>query len=170
MTLSKVSYRTVRTPSALPRFLIKQPRLAQPLHPKNPCGGMPAQFRNSIPSENFPAEKDRYVLYVNAVCPWAHRAVIVRSLKGLEDIIDIVEVDNRDSVHGWYFSGRRGPSCDPRYGNRWLKELYLRADPNYKGRITIPILWDKQQGAFDAISEQALTYFQLTIYRDYCEQ
>ncbi|KAF3042161.1 hypothetical protein E8E12_007831 [Didymella heteroderae] len=124
---------------------VAKPRYAQPLHPKSPCGGMPSQFRNAIPSEHFPAEKDRYILYVNAVCPWAHRAVIVRALKGLEDIIDIVEVDARDSVHGWYFSGQRGPSCDPRYGIRWLKELYLRADPGYTGRITIPVLWDKQR-------------------------
>lgn len=107
---------------------------------------MPSQFRNTIPSQQFAAEKDRYILYVNAVCPWAHRAVIVRALKGLEDIIDIVEVDARDQVHGWYFSGQRGPSCDPRYGIRWLKELYLRADPGYTGRITIPVLWDKRTG------------------------
>lgn len=107
---------------------------------------MPSKFRNSIPSEEFPAERDRYVLYVNAVCPWAHRAVIVRALKGLEDIIDVVEVDARDPVHGWWFSGHRGPKCDPIYGFRWLKELYLTADPTYSGRITIPVLWDKQQG------------------------
>ncbi|KAF1933663.1 transferase [Didymella exigua CBS 183.55] len=106
---------------------------------------MPSRFRSVIPSEHFPAETDRYVLYVNAVCPWAHRAVIVRSLKGLEDVVEMVEVDARDPVHGWYFSGRRGPSCDPRYGIRWLKELYLRADPGYAGRITIPVLWDRQR-------------------------
>lgn len=107
---------------------------------------MPSQFRDTIPSERFGPEKDRYVLYVNAVCPWAHRAVIVRALKGLEDIIQILEVDARDPVHGWYFSGRRGPTCDPIYGFRWLKELYLKADPSYTGRITIPVLWDKQRG------------------------
>lgn len=88
------------------------------------------------------------MLYVNAVCPWAHRAVIVRALKGLENIVLIVEVDARDPVHGWYFSGRRGPACDPFYGVRWLKELYLKADPSYTGRITIPVLWDKQHGLF----------------------
>ncbi|KAH6622159.1 transferase [Boeremia exigua] len=121
-------------------------RPSQPLHSKSPCGGMPSRFRSTVPSEQFPAEKDRYVLYVNAVCPWAHRAVIVRALKGLEDIIDVIEIDARDPIHGWFFSGRRGPKCDPVHGFRWLKEFYLIADPTYTGRITIPVLWDKQQG------------------------
>jgi putative glutathione S-transferase len=107
---------------------------------------MPSNFRNTIPSERFPAEKGRYVLYFNHVCPWAHRAIILRALKGLEDIIQLVEIDARDPTHGWYFSGHRGPDKDPVYGVRWLKELYLRADPNYNGRITIPLLWDTQHG------------------------
>jgi putative glutathione S-transferase len=107
---------------------------------------MPSNFRNTIPSERFPAEGGRYVLYFNHVCPWAHRAIILRALKGLEDIIQLVEVDARDPTHGWYFSGHRGPDKDPVYGVRWLKELYLKADPNYNGRITIPLLWDRKQG------------------------
>jgi|TARA_R110002003_G_scaffold48_46_gene4297 putative glutathione S-transferase len=106
---------------------------------------MPSNFRNVIPSERFPSEKNRYVLYFNHVCPWAHRGIIVRALKGLEDVIQVVEVDARDPTHGWYFSGYRGPDKDPIYGVRWLKELYQRADPHYNGRITIPVLWDKQQ-------------------------
>ncbi|KAJ4353687.1 uncharacterized protein N0V89_005417 [Didymosphaeria variabile] len=92
----------------------------------------------------FPAEKDRYVLYINHTCPWCHRAIIVRALKGLGDIVQMVEVDARDPTHGWFFSGFRGPSRDPIYGARWLKELYLKADPQYKGRITLPMLWDKK--------------------------
>ncbi|KAI8940979.1 hypothetical protein NX059_002229 [Plenodomus lindquistii] len=106
---------------------------------------MASTFRGTIPSERFPAEKDRYVLYYNTVCPWAHRAIIVCALKGLEDVIEIVEVDARDPVHGWYFSGHRGPQRDPVSGAKRLKELYLSADPDYKGRITIPVLWDKKQ-------------------------
>lgn len=133
-----------------------QPRYAVPLGTKSLCGGMPSRFRNVIPSEHFPAEKGRYILYINAVCPWAHRAVIIHSLKGLEDIIDIVEVDARDPVHGWYFSGQRGPACDPVYGVRWLKELYLRVDPGYTGRVTVPVLWDKQRGLFDAWTKPAV--------------
>lgn len=109
---------------------------------------MPSRFRNYIPSEYFPAEKDRYVLYVNFCCPWAHRAIIVHALKGLEDIVQLVEVDARDPTHGWYFSGLRGPSRDPIYGVRWMKELYLKADPHYNGRITVPMLWDKKNGGY----------------------
>lgn len=109
-------------------------------------GGTPSRFRNTIPSELFAAERGRYVLYVNSVCPWAHRTMIVWALKGLEDIIQLVEVDARDPRYGWCFSGRRGPERDPTYQFRWLKELYLKAYPDYTGRITIPVLWDKQQG------------------------
>jgi putative glutathione S-transferase len=85
-------------------------------------------------------------LYINYVCPWAHRAIIVRALKKLEDIVELVEVDARDAVHGWYFSGRSGPTEDPFYGFKFLKELYLKADAHYNGRVTIPLLWDKQHG------------------------
>ena len=111
---------------------------------------MPSNFRNTIPSHRFPAESGRYVLYINYVCPWAHRAIIVRALKGLEQTIELVEVDARDPTHGWYFSGSRGPERDPIHGVRWLKELYLKADPQYNGRITVPLLWDKRQSKWSS--------------------
>ncbi|ORX90195.1 transferase, partial [Clohesyomyces aquaticus] len=82
------------------------------------------------------------VLYFNYCCPWAHRTLLVHGLKGLEDIVRLVEVDSRDQVHGWWFSGRRGPDRDPLYGGRFMKDLYQRADPNYNGRVTVPMLWD----------------------------
>ncbi|KAF2128499.1 hypothetical protein P153DRAFT_367625 [Dothidotthia symphoricarpi CBS 119687] len=107
---------------------------------------MPSSYRNLIPSEQFPAEKGRYVLYVNYVCPWAHHTIIVRALKGLGEIIQLVEVDARDPTHGWYFSGHTGPERDPIYGVRWLRELYLKADPQYTGRVSVPLLWDKKHG------------------------
>lgn len=118
---------------------------------------MASSFRHTIPSNRFPAAKGRYLLYVNYVCPWAHRAIIVRVLKRLENIIELVEVDARDAVHGWYFLGRSGPDKDPIYGFKFLKELYLKADANYKGRVTIPLLWDKQHGKFDysSLAEKA---------------
>lgn len=107
----------------------------------------PGRFRHHIPSPQFPAEPDRYVLYVNHCCPWAHRVVIAHGLKGLGSIVQVVEVDGRDPTHGWYFSGRGGrPDRDPVYGVRWLKELYLKADSGYNGRITVPMLFDKKQG------------------------
>ncbi|EOD46329.1 putative glutathione s-transferase protein [Neofusicoccum parvum UCRNP2] len=103
-----------------------------------------SKFRSSIPSAQFPAEGgQRYVLYINYGCPWAHRANIVRTLKGLEDIIQLVDVDDMDQAagKGWFFSGKNGgPDRDP-----YLRELYLKADPQYEGRVTVPTLWDKQQ-------------------------
>lgn len=127
-------------------FSLQQIPYRDTIDGKGQWNRMPSNFRNIIPSERFPPEGGRYILYFNHVCPWAHRAVIIRALKGLEQIIQLVEVDARDPTHGWYFSGRRGPDKDPVYGVRWLKELYLKVDPQYNGRVTIPLLWDSQQG------------------------
>ncbi|KUL81786.1 hypothetical protein ZTR_10617 [Talaromyces verruculosus] len=106
-------------------------------------------FRSSIsrsPTAEFPAEPNRYVLYLNYVCPWAHRANIVRSLKGLEDIIQQVVVGNDLGPEGWYFTGRDGAADkDPLYGGKYLSELYFKANPNYTGRYTVPFLWDKKK-------------------------
>jgi hypothetical protein len=106
----------------------------------------PPSFRNSIPSPQFPVEADRYVLYVNSCCPWAHRTILARALKHLENIILMVEVDARDRQRGWWFSGHRGPERDPLYGFKYLREFYHKADPGYQGRITVPFLWDKTTG------------------------
>lgn len=107
-------------------------------------------FRNFIkadPDSAFPAEKDRYALYIHPGCPWAHRSNLTRSLKGLEDVIQLIMLDSMDPVHGWYFSGTKaGPESDPLYGAKYLREVYLRADANYTGRVTIPMLWDKTNG------------------------
>ncbi|KAL2367087.1 hypothetical protein RJZ57_008576 [Blastomyces gilchristii] len=106
-------------------------------------------FRSSIsrsPTAPFPAERDRYVLYINTGCPWAHRVNIVRSLKGLESIIQLVVLDPRFTADGWYFSGEYGSAdADPLYGFKHLKELYFKADPRYEGRFTVPMLWDKKK-------------------------
>ncbi|KAJ5815252.1 hypothetical protein N7474_007029 [Penicillium riverlandense] len=106
-------------------------------------------FRSSISrsaSAEFPAEKDRYVLYINYGCPWAHRANLVRTLKGLCDIIQMVVLDPELGPDGWFFSGARGSAeRDPLYGFKTLKELYLKADPQYEGRYTVPTLWDKKK-------------------------
>ena len=107
--------------------------------------GMPSRFRNFVSktSPHFPPERDRYVLYYNACCPWAHRTIIAHYLKGLAGIVQLVESDARDPTQGWWFSGWRGPDHCPIYGIRYIKELYLKADPKYNGRITVPLLWDK---------------------------
>ncbi|EFW15714.1 glutathione transferase [Coccidioides posadasii str. Silveira] len=108
-----------------------------------------ASFRSTIsrsPGADFPPAKDRYVLYVTYGCPWAHRANIVRSLKGLEPIIQLAVLDPRMSPEGWQFTGELGSAeKDPIYGFQYLKELYLKADPDYQARYTVPMLWDKQK-------------------------
>ncbi|KAK1760226.1 glutathione S-transferase [Echria macrotheca] len=107
-----------------------------------------SSFRNFIspdPSSQFPAEKGRYALYLAPTCPWAHRTLIVRVLKGLEDIVDLYQLHTTMGPDGWYFSGE-GDSlpADPLYGCKLLKELYKKADPNFEGRYTVPVLWDKK--------------------------
>ncbi|KAF5864773.1 hypothetical protein ETB97_006618 [Aspergillus alliaceus] len=103
-------------------------------------------FVSSDPTAEFPAEKDRYVLYLGYGCPWAHRTNIVRSLKGLEEIIQLVVLDPELGPDGWFFSGRWGSAeKDPLYGFTQLRQLYFKADPAYEGRYTIPVLWDRKK-------------------------
>ncbi|WP_339723378.1 glutathione S-transferase family protein [uncultured Paraglaciecola sp.] len=84
----------------------------------------------------FKAEKDRYHLYVSLACPWAHRTLIFRALKGLQDYIDVTVVNPIMLENGWEMS-------DPLYGFEFAYQLYLKADSSYEGRVTVPILWDK---------------------------
>lgn len=85
----------------------------------------------------FKAEKGRYHLYVSLACPWAHRTLIFRELKQLQDYIDVTVVEPIMLENGWELN-------DPLYGLDFLYQLYLKADPNYEGRVTVPVLWDKQ--------------------------
>ena len=74
---------------------------------------------------------------------------MVRVLKGLEHIIQLIELDDMDPEKGWVFTGKKyGPEKDPLYGYKYLRELYLKADPEYAGRITVPVLWDKKKGKY----------------------
>ncbi len=101
---------------------------------------------SSVQDSPFPAAKDRYVLYINRGCPWAHRANIMRSLKHLEDLLQLVVMDCDLTPDGWGFTGRDGSEeKDPLYGYTKAKELYLHADPNYNARYTVPFIWDKQK-------------------------
>lgn len=105
-----------------------------------------AQFRNWIeadPEARFPAESGRYHLYVSFACPWAHRTLIMRKLKGLEDHITVSVVEPLMLENGWEFGD--SPLHDPLYDHDYLYQLYLRADPQYSGRVTVPVLWDKKQ-------------------------
>lgn len=107
-----------------------------------------AQFRGSVstdPSARFHAEKNRYVIYINYGCPWAHRVNIVYALKGLQDVIQLVAMDWEMSPEGWFYSGRDGTAPeDPLYGFKLHRQLYLKADPTYDKRSTVPVLWDKK--------------------------
>lgn len=87
----------------------------------------------------FKAASDRYHLYVSLACPWAHRTLIMRHLKGLESHIDVTVVAPEMLEHGWTFS-----EPEPLYGFEYAHQLYTQAKPDYTGRVTVPILWDKQ--------------------------
>ncbi|HTE21325.1 MAG TPA: glutathione S-transferase C-terminal domain-containing protein, partial [Armatimonadota bacterium] len=92
------------------------------------------------------AEPGRYHLYVSLACPWAHRAVIVRRLLGLEAVISMSVVDPIRDERGWAFREGRGYGPDPVSGFQFLSEAYLRTDPSYTGRYTVPCIWDRVTG------------------------
>jgi putative glutathione S-transferase len=94
----------------------------------------------------FKAEAGRYHLYVSLACPWAHRTLIFRALKGLEDMISVSVVNPLMLEQGWNFDPGEGVMPDDVNGARYLHEIYTKADPNYTGRVTVPVLWDKQTG------------------------
>jgi putative glutathione S-transferase len=104
-------------------------------------------FRNWITadgSSGFMAEPDRYHLYVSLACPWAHRALLMRQLKGLTDTISVSVVDPVIDQNGWEFSDAPGAIPDSVNQADYLWELYVKAEPGYNGRVTVPVLWDKQ--------------------------
>lgn len=119
---------------------------------------MASQFRDFIsskPGAKFPPEANRYHLYVSYACPWAHRTLIARVLKGLASVISVSVVHWHMDDKGWRFptkeelaKGAKGAeefgTEDHLYGVQRLKELYYKANPNYEGRFTVPVLWDKK--------------------------
>ena len=93
-------------------------------------------------STPYPAVAGRYHLYVSLACPWAHRTIIMRRLKGLEEAIGMTVVDPIRDDLGWAFRDVPGASADPVNGFRYLAEAYAASDPHYHGRVTVPVLWD----------------------------
>ena len=94
----------------------------------------------------FPAEAGRYHLYVSHACPWAHRALIFRALKGLEDIVGVSVVHPDMLRDGWTFEvDDHGATGDRLYGLPFLRDIYLRADAKASGRVTVPVLWDRRR-------------------------
>ena len=97
-------------------------------------------------SSGYPAARDRYHLYVSWACPWAHRTIIVRKLKSLEQVIGLTAVDPLRDERGWAFRDGPGHSRDPVNGFHFLSEAYRASDPGYRDRVTVPVLWDKMTG------------------------
>lgn len=93
----------------------------------------------------FAAEADRYHLYVALVCPWASRTLMVRKLKKLEDLISVDIVSPVLTDQSWQFGGFPRASADTLNGAQYVHEIYTRSDSAYSGRVTVPVLWDKQQ-------------------------
>jgi putative glutathione S-transferase len=129
----------------------------QPVQAKDAKGGFVRQesrFRNWITADSgpgpsgeggFPAAAGRYHLYVSLNCPWASRTLMVRKLKGLEDVISVLVVEPFLTEEGWRFGDFPGADRDTLNGVTYLHEIYTRADPHYTGRVTVPVLWDKQR-------------------------
>ncbi len=97
-------------------------------------------------STGFKAEPGRYHLYVSLACPWAHRTVIMRKLKGLEEAVSLSVVDLLLGTDGWQFTTAPGAIPDSVNGARFLREIYLKAKPDFTGRVSVPVLWDKARG------------------------
>ena len=112
-----------------------------------------AQFRNWITADGsagptgqagYKAEADRYHLYVSLACPWASRTLMIRTLKGLEDMISISVVHPLMLEHGWTFEEGEGVIGDPIFQARYFHEVYTAVKPDYTGRVTVPVLFDKK--------------------------
>ena len=96
-------------------------------------------------TDGFMAEPDRYHLYVSHACPWAHRTMIFRSLKGLQDMIPVSVVNWYMRDDGWTFHAGDGVVDDPVNKAEFMHQIYTAADATYSGRVTVPVLWDKNQ-------------------------
>ncbi|WP_305418962.1 glutathione S-transferase family protein [Photobacterium leiognathi] len=113
-----------------------------------------SSFRNWITKDGsagitgeagFKAELNRYHLYVSLACPWAHRAIIYRQLKGLDSMMPMSVVNAYMGENGWNFEAGDGVVADPIFNAQFLHQIYTQADPDYTGRVTVPVLWDKHK-------------------------
>jgi putative glutathione S-transferase len=146
-----------------------------------------AVFRNWVTADGaagptgdsgFRAEPGRYHLYVSLACPWAHRTLIFRALKGLQDVISVSVVHPDMLDHGWEFTACDAggfTAGDPLFGSDYLHQVYTRARPDYTGRVTVPALWDRERNtivsnesadiirmlnsAFDAYASSSADYY-----------
>ena len=145
---------------------------------------MDAGFRNWITADGsagptgdggYKAEAGRYHLYISHACPWANRTAIFRNLKGLQDAIDVSVVHHFMGSDGWTFEKEEGADGDTLQGFPFMRDVYTAAKPDYSGRVTVPVLWDKEtstivsnesseiirmfNSAFDAIADTSHDYY-----------
>ena len=130
----------------------------------------------------FAAESGRYHLYVSLACPWAHRTLIVRSLKGLDELIEVSVVSPLMLEQGWTYNKAEGSTGDRVHGHQFHHQVYTRANPDYTGRVTVPVLWDRQwdtivsnesadiirmlNSAFDDLTGNTLDLYPGTLQKD----
>jgi glutathionyl-hydroquinone reductase len=143
---------------------------------------MPTNFRQWITADGsgaFPAVSGRYHLYISLGCPWAHRTALLWKLKGLAELVSLSIVDPVISEQGWQFSDYPGTVRDPLDQADYLWQIYVKSDSNYTGRVTVPVLWDKQteqivnnesrqiiqmfNSAFDGLGAQAIDFYPLSL-------
>jgi putative glutathione S-transferase len=148
----------------------------------------PARFRDWVSADGAPgpsgrggfkAEPGRYHLYVSLACPWAHRTLIFRRLKALEEAVTVSVVEPRMLENGWTFAQARDGTTDTVNGARYLHQVYTAADPAYSGRVTVPVLWDRERrtivnnesaeiirmlnSAFDAFTDEQADFYPLDL-------
>ncbi|WP_435100972.1 glutathione S-transferase family protein [Halarchaeum sp. P4] len=115
-------------------------------------------------------EAGRYHLYVSYACPWAHRTLLTRALKGLEDVISVDVVDPVRKNDGWEFTPEKeGCTEESQYGHDYLREIYAEADPEYTGRVTVPVLWDKKEETIVNNESAEIMRMLDTAFDDYAE-
>jgi putative glutathione S-transferase len=161
-----------------------EPTKADPARASGRFDRAPTAFRNWVTpdgrpgptgSDGFSAAPERYHLYVSLACPWAHRVLIMRALKGLETIIPVSVTHWLMDEQGWTFAPGEGVIPDPLFNSRYLHEIYTRADAHYSGRASVPVLWDQHtqtivnnesseiirmlNSAFDAVGARTGNYY-----------
>ena len=161
--------------------LAKKRKLATPTYTKMALmAGLAAAsvhvgaFRNWITadgSSGFKAEAGRYHIYVSFACPYAHRTLLTRRIKGLEHVISIDVMDIVKGDEGWKFGPNPnvdGPTSDSIHGFSFLREVYFKVDPNYSGRFTVPVLFDKVTGTIVNNESAEIIRMLNTEFNEFC--
>jgi len=144
-----------------------------PINHKGDFKRSESSFRSKVTrdgSSGFPAESNRYHLYVSYACPWAHRTLIMRKLKGLEDVISFNVLDWLLGEGGWWFcDDKPGCSPDPIHNFQMLKQVYQLAKPDYDGRVTVPVLFDRKTNTIVNNESAEIIRMLNTEFNDFCK-